>query len=385
MKQPARWFSHLYLDNWRNFTRVEADLERRVLLVGPNASGKSNLLDALRFLGDLVAPGGGFQEAIRRRGGVSRLRCLAAQPNSEVAIAVRIAGEDGPDWEYAIEFSHEDHRKPSLLRERVACGGNELLNRPDEQDLADPERLTQTLLEQAAANREFREIADFLATVRHVHPVPQIIREPGWQSDSYCGGLIAQIASASESTRDSRLRRILHTLRDAVPQLQRLELWKDARGTPHLRARHGQWRPQGAWHTEDQISDGTLRLIAILWAALDGAGPLLVEEPELSLHPEVIRGLLPMFEGIQRRSGRQLFISTHSADLVEDERLPLEDVLLLVPGEEETSVRPPAAHKDLRALLDGTLTEAVPPTPFDEDQLELFGADEVEAIAERGM
>ncbi len=375
MKQPTRWFSHLYLDNWRNFTRVEADLQRRMLLVGPNASGKSNLLDALRFLSELVAPGGGLQEAVRRRGGVSRLRCLAARQHSEVAIAVRIAGEDAPDWEYAIEFSQENLCKPAICRERVTCGGNELLNRPDEQDLADPERLTQTFLEQAAANREFREVAEFLASVRYVHPVPQIIREPGQRGDTHCGGLIAQIASAAESTRDSRLRRILHTLRDAVPHLQRLELWNDAHGTPHLRARHGHWRPQGAWHTEDQLSDGTLRLMAILWAALDGAGPLLVEEPELSLHPEVIRGLLPMFAGIQRRSGRQLFISTHSADLVEDERIPLEDVLLLVPGEEETSVRPAAAHNDLRALLDGTLTEAAPPAPFDEDQLELFGAD----------
>ena len=47
MKQPAPRLTHLYLENWRNFTRVEASLDRRVLLVGPNASGKSNLLDAL--------------------------------------------------------------------------------------------------------------------------------------------------------------------------------------------------------------------------------------------------------------------------------------------------------------------------------------------------
>ncbi len=375
MKQPPRWFSHIYLDNWRNFTRVEAELQRRVLLVGPNASGKSNLLDALRFLSDLVAPGGGFQEAVRRRGGISRLRCLAARQHSEIGLAVRIGGEGAPDWEYAIEFSQENLRKPAICRERVTCGGNDLLNRPDEQDAADPERLTQTCLEQAAANREFRDVAEFLASVRYVHPVPQMIREPGQCDGAHGAGLIAQIASTPENTRDSRLRRILHTVREAVPHLQRLELWNDPRGAPHLRARRGQWRPQGAWQTEDQLSDGTLRLIAILWAALDGSGPLLVEEPELSLHPEVVRGLLPLFEGIQRRSGRQIFLSTHSADLVDDDRIPLEEALLLVPGEEETSVRPAAAHGDLRALLDGTLTESAPAAPFDENQLELFSAD----------
>jgi len=376
MKQPARWFSHLYLDNWRNFTRVETDLERRVLLVGPSASGKSNLLDALRFLGELVAPGGGFQEAVRRRGGVSRLRCLAARQHSEVAIAARISGADVPDWEYALEFSSENPgKKPFICRERVTFDGNEMVNRPDEQDLADPERLSQTFLEQAAANREFRAVAAFLGSVRYVHPVPQAIREPWAPGGSHDHGFVAEVAAAAENTRDSRLRRILHMLRDAVPHLQRLELWRDPRGTPHLRARRGHWRPQGAWHTEDQLSDGTLRLIAILWAALDGVGPLLIEEPELSLHPEVVRGLLPVFARIQRRLSRQLFITTHSPDLVEDERIPLEEVLLLVPGEEETSVRTPAAHGDMRALLDGTLTEAVPPPSYDENQLDLFGAD----------
>jgi predicted ATPase len=179
MKGPARWFSQIYLDNWRNFTRVETDLQRRVLLVGPSSSGKSNLLDALRFLGELVAPGGGFQEAVRRRGGVSRLRCLAARQHSEIAIAVRISGEDAPEWEYAIEFSQENLHKPAICRERVTCGGNDVLNRPDEQDLTDPERLTQTCLEQAAANREFREVAGFLASVRYVHPVHSSFASPG--------------------------------------------------------------------------------------------------------------------------------------------------------------------------------------------------------------
>jgi len=118
--------------------------------------------------------------------------------------------------------------------------------------------------------------------------------------------------------------------------------------------------------------------MALLWAALDGNGPLLLEEPELSLHPEVVRGILPMLAGIQRRSGRQLFLSTHSADLVEDERIALADVLLLVPGEEGTSVRPPAAHRDMRDLLDGALAPSEAGAPAEapgQNQLDLFGGE----------
>ncbi|HET6382886.1 MAG TPA: AAA family ATPase [Armatimonadota bacterium] len=52
--------TRLYLENWRNFTHVDVPLAQRVFLVGPNASGKSNLLDAFRFLHDIVSVGGGF-------------------------------------------------------------------------------------------------------------------------------------------------------------------------------------------------------------------------------------------------------------------------------------------------------------------------------------
>jgi AAA15 family ATPase/GTPase len=47
-------FAWLRLKNWKNFQSVEVDLPLRVFLVGPNASGKSNLLDVFRFLRDLV-------------------------------------------------------------------------------------------------------------------------------------------------------------------------------------------------------------------------------------------------------------------------------------------------------------------------------------------
>jgi hypothetical protein len=63
--------------------------------------------------------------------------------------------------------------------------------------------------------------------------------------------------------------------------LKELELWRDVRGTPHLRGKYEHWRPQGAWQTEEQFSDGTLRLMGLLWISLAGGGPSLLEEPEL--------------------------------------------------------------------------------------------------------
>ncbi|HLA43889.1 MAG TPA: AAA family ATPase, partial [Aggregatilineales bacterium] len=63
-------FSRIELTNWKNFQHIEVDLPDRVFLIGPNASGKSNFLDAFRFLRDLARPGGGLQNACEVRGGV---------------------------------------------------------------------------------------------------------------------------------------------------------------------------------------------------------------------------------------------------------------------------------------------------------------------------
>ena len=381
--RPLR-ITRVHLENWRNFASVDVELQRRVFLVGPNASGKSNFLDAFKFLHDIVSVGGGFLEAVTRpqRGGVSRLRCLAARRFPDIAVQIGL-GSDGSnsDWEYELRFSQDNRQRPVIKRERVLKGGVKHLSRPDEKDRVDPERLTQTYLQQVNVNQQFREVATFFGSIRYLHIVPQLVREPdrsvGRRNDPFGGDFLEQIARAQEKTQKVRLRRIRDALRVAIPQLSELELYRDARGTPHLRGKYEHWRPQGAWQTEEDFSDGTLRLMGLLWAALEGAGPLLLEEPELSLHPDVVRFVPQMFARIQRRLGRQVLISTHSSDLLRDEGIGLDEVLLLEPGEEGTSVRPANDFAEIRALLEGgvSLAEAVIPRtrPRRVEQLALFG------------
>lgn len=380
MKKPLR-FTHIHLENWRNFGRVDVDLLRRVFLVGPNASGKSNFLDVFRFLKDIVAVGGGFQAAVRQRGGVSRLRCLAARRYSDLLVRARIGdGENPCIWEYELRFSQDNRQRAVIKKEIVTRNGSSLLERPDKEDRSDRERLTQTYLEQVYANQAFREVAEFFGSIRYLHIVPQLVREParsvGRRNDPFGGDFLEQLARTPARTLNARLRRIVNALRVAVPQLKELELWRDDRGTPHLRGRYEHWRPQGAWQTEAQLSDGTLRLLGLLWAILDGSGPLLLEEPELSLHPDVVRFIPQMFARVQRSSGRQILVSTHSTDLLRDEGIGLDEVLLLLPGSEGTSARPASSFAEIKVLLESglPLADAVIPRtrPEKAEQLTLF-------------
>src|SRR5262249_1182072 len=119
----------------------------------------------------------------------------------------------------------------------------------------------------------------------------------------------------------------------------------------------------GTWQLEDQFSDGTLRLIGLIWALLDGVGPLLLEEPELSLHPAVVRHLAPLFARIDERERRQVMISTHSPDLLRDEGIGLNEVFLLQPGGDGTAVQTAGDLDQIRALVGAgiNLDEAVLP------------------------
>jgi predicted ATPase len=378
--QPLR-ITHLALENWRNFSRVGVDLGGRVFLVDPNASGKSNLLDAVRFMRDVVTVGGGFQAAVAGRGGVSRLRCLSARRYPQVALKIRLGTEVAPGaWEYELSFSQDNRQRPYLHLERVLREGKLLLERPNASDKTDPERLSQTYLEQVNVNQNFRPIADFLGTVRYLHIVPQLVREPdrsvGRKNDPFGGDFLEQVARTPERTRRARLRWITEALQVAVPQLQALELRTDVRGTPHLWGKYEHWRPQGAWQSESDFSDGTLRLLGLLWAILDGTGPLLLEEPELSLHPEVVRHLPQIFARTQRRSGRQILVSTHSTDLLHDSGIGLDEVLILIPNAEGTSVRIGDGFRDIAELLKHghSLADAVIPytRPGRVHQLALF-------------
>jgi predicted ATPase len=377
-------FSRISLENWRNFGHVDVPLQNRAFLVGPNASGKSNFLDAFRFLRDVVTSGGGFQKSVTDRGGVPVIRNLAARRYPDIVIQVALQEKEVVLWRYRLAFAQDNLRQPILKEEKVWRGDELILDRPNDDDRADEARLRQTYLEQTFANREFRDIADFFASVRYYHIVPQLVRDTersiGRQADPYGGDFLEQIARTDERTRDSRLRRIRGVLQVAVPQLSELKLEQDERGVPHLYGNYEHWRPKGAWQTEADFSDGTLRLMGLLWSLLEGSGPLLLEEPELSLHPEIVRYIPQMMLRVQRgrkRAARQILLSTHSSDLLRDEGIAADEVLLFVPSQEGSVVQVGADIAEVRQLLEAGLTAAevvIPRTqPANAVQLSLFG------------
>ncbi len=377
------YFTRLRAERWKNFAEFEVSLKKRAFFVGANAAGKSNILDIFRFLRDLARTGGGFREAIESRGGVSAIRSLFSRKKTNVVIEVSIGGDDNSDiWKYRLVFSQDNNRNPKILEEKIWRDGKLILDRPNADDRADEALLGQTHLEQISANKEFRPLVAFFSSVNYRHIVPQIIREPdrsfGRLEDPYGGDFLEVMANTPKRTRDSRLRRIAEAVKFAVPQLSELTLEQDTKGFWHLKGRYEHWRATGAWQTEDQFSDGTLRLMGLLWALMESGGALLLEEPELSLHPAVVQHLPSVFSRVARRSGRQILVTTHSEALLADRGVALDEVHLLASVHEGTQVKTAIDVQQIKLLLEGgiTVAEAVFPyvRPSRSNQLSLFDA-----------
>ena len=315
--------THISANNWRNFKTIDFNLERRLFIVGPNAAGKSNLLDLFRFLGDVAAPGGGLASAISSRGGLSKVRSLFSRNFRKGRLIIDVDLVDGDtSWRYRLSIKGESGglNRPIVDEELVEKNGITILRRPDSVDNSDKERLTQTHLEQIAANQDFREIADYFSKVQYFHLVPQIIRDPG------------RINATPKRTRDAWMRRMQRALQAAVPEFESLEIEVDPSGTPHLKAGYRNWRSTPSTQYETDFSDGTLRLIGLLWTIIkapSNAGVLLLEEPELSLNSAIVKVLPSMFAMAQRSNDLQIVLSTHAPELLDEEGINPKEILVL--------------------------------------------------------
>lgn len=362
--------SRLKLKNWRNFLEVDVPLQDTTYLIGANAVGKSNFMDALRFLRDVgKTSGGGLQKAIEDRGGIALVKCLHARRDQEVRIEVFLedGDEKGPvSWRYALGFKPAQGNAGALITQELAWRNDELLiKRPYHRDRQDPMLLTQTHLEQIQANASIRPVAAFFGALTYLHLVPQLLKfgeRIGGQrleNDPFGQGFLERVAKAPKRIRDSRLRRIEAALKMAVPSFDQLRFEPDrATGQPHLEARYVHHRPHAGWQRESHLSDGTLRLIALFWSLLEGDSLLLLEEPELSLHEAVVEQIPLLLHRMQRQAHtrRQVIVSTHSEAMLRNAGIPSDSILLALPAQEGSTVR--TVTEDETIALDAGLSPA---------------------------
>ncbi len=366
-------FTRVKLQNWRNFREAEVTLGRRAFIVGPNASGKSNFLDALRFLRDIAKAEGGLASALAQpgRGGLKGVRCLFARKPSELVLDVDIGDDAEPDlWRYTLTLQRHAKARDvaaTVESEVVYERGQVVAEQRRPATSTDWLLFSQTMLQQVQRNQDFRELVEFLASTRYLHVVPQVVRDARrgvlTGEDPFGGDLLRRMKETPKKLLTPRLNRIAAALKVAVPQFEGLTLRDDSEGRPHLYAAFRHWRANPTEQNEEVLSDGTLRLLGFLWSITERGGPLLLEEPELSLHDAVVAELPRMIERAQKLSGRQVIASTHSAVILGAPGIGPDEVHRVTVGENGSSIETAGRRPEIRAQLERgwTLAQAVLP------------------------
>lgn len=376
----------LHIKNYKSIGKASVSVPSLCILVGPNGAGKSNFVDALSFVHDCVADS--VDLAFNRRGGISAVRRKSGGHPTHVG--VRLVIDLGADRlaDYSFEVAAETGEKFSIAHERCYVSGlmeepvgfevkhGEFVHEvPGLRPRIAPDRL---VLFAASAAEEFRPLFDFISGMRFYSIVPTRLREtqepdPG----SYLkrdGSNAAAILKRIQSERPEVYERICRLLAKAVPGIERVEYRSLGKGeTLEFKQQVGTQHP---WTFDAlNMSDGTLRMLGLLLAVFQ-PGPvsaIAVEEPEATVHPAIADLLVEVLRDAAYE--RQVIITTHSPDLLDNELID-DDDLRVVTSHQHATVIAPLADVTRKAVQEHLYTTGEL-LRVDELQADLQKADEL--------
>jgi predicted ATPase len=352
-------FETLQLTNFLSYKSAEIRLDDFVALVGPNASGKSNAIAAIKLLRDI--PIHGLPLAIARRGGFDQLRHRSRGRPYDPALRLtfrfgesalsfyelKLRALQGKRYEVKSEIAEVwtgDNKETFSSDGRVARWVDRVYD-PETQRTANRNaeyRLPpgQSVLNSGGPFVSFL-IAEALRSMQTVEINPARVgelQEPSSTQEFEPDG--SNTASVLEGLDASVKTRLIEELDAVVGGIGDIEV---ARFADKMTVRFAQVMTSGAKRDflAKQMSDGTLRAFSILLSTLQSPPPrlLVIEEPEVAIHLGALRSLV---EILREQNENQILITTHSADIID--ALPIDKLRVVWNEDGESHVAEVAEH-----------------------------------------
>jgi len=364
-RQP--FVRRLRIRNYKSIEKCDIRLSSLTVLVGLNGSGKSNFLDALRFVADsLKSP---IEHALQLRGGIDAVRRISTGHPHNFAISLEVSLPKSESATYGFEISARAKGGFEIRHEQLELSGRAprfyrvedgRLAKSSETNMPPllPDRL---YLTNASGLPVFRPIYDALSSMGFYNLNPDAMKElqnpDAGELLHRDGSNIASVVARLKSERPEIMDRVDQFLGTIVPGIvgaERIPL--GPRETLLFKqAVEGSKHPWKFYATN--MSDGTLRafgtLVAITQLANGHSSVSLVgiEEPETALHPAAAGALM---EALREASWRtQVLVTTHSPDLLDQMDASSEAVLVAKSDRGNTKIAPidKASHEAIQRHL----------------------------------
>jgi predicted ATPase len=320
----------LTVKNYRSLADVKIDLEPVTVLVGANGSGKSNIVDVLRFVRDALQMG--LDAAVVNRHGMGTIRRWSAKGRPfDVEISLQVEAEKVRGT-YQVVLGSERRGEYGIKREvcnvrdardytreaLYAAANGKWVNPPQAMQPAIQERsLVLPLLSSVPV---FEDLYHHLVGCSFYNIMPQTLSEaqkPGndYPLEEHGGNLASTLRSLQRAPGTSFA--LLEAIRGVLPNIEDFQV-SQVSGYLITRLRHSDLSTdRDALFELSQESDGTLRLLGILTALYQNPPRTLLalEEPELTIHPGALKSLWEEIEATSRTS--QILLTTHSPDLLD--------------------------------------------------------------------
>ena len=356
MSEMKAFLKSIHIENFRSLRKVDLPLKPLTILVGPNASGKSNALTALYVLSQMMTD--------EKLPAVSEIQSnLWAGGASLINFQLR-AQVGGIPTEYQLELKAEADN-PFAAEELLVNGVRVISIRNGEGVVQDEDGKHETRYR--SSKLALRSAGDY-----GDKPVTNALMEfmKGWIIYDLPLDLIRQDIEKFASDDKSSISELLSTWHehdrerfDCVNEfLQASTNFRIDRGTPDGKDRlcllEGYKNPIPL----EKASDGTLRLVMYsICLNLPNLPRLIsIEEPERNLHPGALKDIAKILRQVAERS--QVIITTHSSQLLDAfSSESLSDslgILLLrnLPGRGTEVLNIEEIRKD-RTALDGWMTD----------------------------